>query len=121
MADEKNREIPEDRLQDLLEYCRVEEPTAEELRLIKKLYFAAVSYMAGAGVPVPSEDGERRAEYDLCVDYLVCNAHDVRVTTITGTIVAENPMFRHYLNQLKADAAIDRAANPQTSADLEVK
>ena len=39
--------------------------------------------------------------YDLCVNYMVANAWDQRDTTVVATVVAENPVFRRYLLQLK--------------------
>lgn len=69
--------------------------------VLEKLYLSAVGYMIDAGVREPVGDPLRKAKYDLCVDYIVLDAWDTRVTTITGTIVAENPAFRKLLNQLK--------------------
>ena len=60
-----------------------------------------MSYMEQAGVSEPEGETPRRAQYDLCVNYLVLDGYDRRDVTITGTIVSDNPMFRRMLNQLK--------------------
>lgn len=84
----------------LMAYCRID-ALEEGEELLQGLYEAAVSYMEQAGVSEPEEETPRRAQYDLCVNYLVLDGYDRRDVTITGTIVSENPMFRRMLNQLK--------------------
>ena len=93
--------LSEARRASLLAYCRIEEPTAEELLTLEGLYDAAVGYLEQAGVSEPEEGTPRRAQYDLCVNYIVLDAMDRRERTITGAIVAANPAFRHLINQLK--------------------
>lgn len=92
-----------ERQSQLLAYCKLTElaDDPEVQALIPALYDAAVGYMAGAGVTVSESDTTRAALYDLCVNALVLDGWERRETTITGTVVAENPMFRGYLNQLK--------------------
>ena len=85
----------------LLAYCPIEDPTQEELLTLEGLYDAAVGYLEQAGVAQPREGTPRRAQYDLCVNYLALDGYDRRDMTITGTIVNENPAFRRLLNQLK--------------------
>ena len=46
----------------LLAYCRIEEPTEEELLTLETLYEAAVGYLEGAGVSLPPEGTARRAQ-----------------------------------------------------------
>ena len=93
--------LSEERRKSLLAYCRIEEPTEEELLTLEGLYDAAVGYLEGAGVAEPQEGTARRAQYDLCVNYLVLDGYDRRDVTITGAIVADNPAFRRLINQLK--------------------
>ena len=93
--------LSEERRKSLLAYCRIEEPTEEELLTLEGLYDAAVGYLEGAGVAEPQAGTARRAQYDLCVNYLVLDGYDRRDVTITGTIVADNPAFRRLINQLK--------------------
>lgn len=93
--------LSEARRKGLLAYCRVEDPTEAELITLETAYESAVGYMTGAGVAEPGEGTPRRAQYDLCVNYMVLDAFDLRDETITGTIVNENPAFRRLLNQLK--------------------
>ena len=85
----------------LMAYCRIGALEEGEELLLQGLYEAAVSYMEQAGVSEPEGETPRRAQYDLCVNYLVLDGYDRRDVTITGTIVSANPMFRRMLNQLK--------------------
>ena len=82
-------------------YCRIDALEEGEDALLQGLYEAAVSYMEQAGVSEPEEGTARRAQYELCVNYLVLDGYDRRDVTITGTIVSENPAFRRMLTQLK--------------------
>lgn len=85
----------------LMAYCRIDSLEDGGELLLQGLYDAAVSYMEQAGISEPAEETPRRAQYDLCVNYLVLDGYDRREVTITGTIVSENPAFRRMLNQLK--------------------
>lgn len=87
----------------LLAYCKLTELADDpEVRaLIPVLYDAAVGYLANAGVSQPPLDTPRAAQYDLCVNRLVLDSWERREVTITGTIVADNPVFRRQINQLK--------------------
>ena len=93
--------IPEEYKAQVLAYCRIEDPTAEELLTLEGLYDAAVGYLAQAGVAQPEEGTPRRAQYDLAVNFMVLRDFDLRDATITGTIVADNPAFRRLITQLK--------------------
>lgn len=93
--------LTEERRKSLLAYCRIEEPTEEELLTLEGLYDAAVGYMEGAGIREPAAGTPRASQYNLCVNYLVLDGYDRRDVTITGTIVADNPAFRRLINQLK--------------------
>ncbi len=93
--------LPEERKASLLAYCRIDELTPEEETLLEALYDAAVGYMTQAGVREPEEYTPRRAQYDLCVNYLVLDSWDRRDMTFVGTASAENLGFRRRLNQLK--------------------
>ena len=85
----------------LMAYCRIDALEEGEEALLQGLYEAAVSYMEQAGISEPEQGTARRAQYDLCVNYLVLDGYDRRDVTITGTIVSENPAFRRMLTQLK--------------------
>ncbi|WP_040659743.1 head-tail connector protein [Oscillibacter ruminantium] len=93
-------ELTEARRKTLLAYCRIDEEDPD-VSLIPGWYAASVAYMAGAGVSIPQEGTDRRALYDLCINYMVLDKYERRNMTITGTIVAENPEFIHIKNQLK--------------------
>ena len=85
----------------LMAYCRIDALEEGEEALLQGLYEAAVSYMEQAGISEPEQGTARRAQYDLCVNYLVLDGYDRRDVTITGAIVSENPAFRRMLTQLK--------------------
>ena len=106
--------LTEERRARLLAYCRIEEPTDEELLTLEGLYDAAVGYMEGAGISPPASGTPRAAQYDLCVNYLVLDGYDRRDVTITGTIVADNPAFRRLINQLKLTEPV---SNSDTSEE----
>ena len=93
--------MTDERQAGLLAYCRIEEPTTEELLTLETLYDAAVGYMEGAGISQPAPGTPRAAQYDLAVNFMVLRDFDLRDATITGTIVADNPAFRRLLTQLK--------------------
>lgn len=93
--------LTKERQAGLLAYCRIEEPTEEELLTLETLYNAAVGYLEEAGVSLPPEGTPRRAQYDLCVNFMVLRDFDLRDATITGAIVADNPAFQRLITQLK--------------------
>lgn len=93
--------MTDERRASLLAYCRMDEPTSEELLTLETLYDAAVGYLEGAGISQPPEGTPRRAQYDLAVNFMVLRDFDLRDATITGTIVADNPAFRRLITQLK--------------------
>lgn len=94
-------ELTEERKAALLAYCRIDDMDAGEEAMLETLYAAAVAYMDQAGVSEPKDGTPRRSQYDLAVNYLVLNSYDQRDPIVTGTIVADNPVFRRILNQLK--------------------
>lgn len=93
--------LTEERKASLLAYCRIEEPTAEELLTLETLYDAAVGYLEGAGISLPPEGTPRRAQYDLVVNFMVLRDFDLRDATITGTVVTDNPAVQRIITQLK--------------------
>ena len=92
--------LTEERWAGLLAYCRMEEPTEEELLTLETLYDAAVGYLEGAGVTMPQEGTPRRAQYDLAVNFMVLRDFDLRDAEVTGN-VQDNPAFRRLITQLK--------------------
>ena len=92
--------LTKERQAGLLAYCRIEEPTEEELLTLETLYNAAVGYLEEAGVSLPPEGTPRRAQYDLCVNFMVLRDFDLRDAEVTGTI-QDNPAFRQLVTQLK--------------------
>lgn len=92
--------LTEKRKASLLAYCRIEEPTDEELLTLETLYHAAVGYLEHAGVLEPPDGTARRAQYDLCVNAMVLDAYDRRGAQTEGS-VGDNPMLRRMITQLK--------------------
>lgn len=91
--------LTEERRAGLLAYCRIEEPTSEELLTLETLYDAAVGYLEGAGISQPPAGTPRAAQYDMCVNYMVLDGFDQRESR-TAT-AGDNPAFRRMLTQLK--------------------
>ena len=92
--------LTKERQAGLLAYCRIEEPTEEELLTLETLYNAAVGYLERAGVAEPEAGTTRRAQYDLCVNFMVLRDFDLRDAEVSGTIT-DNPAFRRLITQLK--------------------
>lgn len=92
--------MTEERRAGLLAYCRMEEPTEEELLTLETLYDAAVGYLEGAGISPPAPGTSRAAQYDLAVNFMVLRDFDLRDAEVTGT-VQDNPAFRRLITQLK--------------------
>lgn len=82
-------------------FCRLDGLSGEEDELLYSLYDAAVGYMTQAGVREPPWDTPRRAQYDLCINYLVLDSWDRRDASFVGAASSENPAFRRLLNQMK--------------------
>ena len=95
--------LTDERKASLLAYCKLTElaDDPEVEALIPVLYDAAVGYMTNAGVSLPEEGAFRRAQYDLCVNYLVLDAWERREASVVATIISPNPAFRGLVNQLK--------------------
>ena len=102
-------ELTDARKAELLAYCRIDAVETGEAALIQTLYDSALGYMDQAGVSEPAAGTPRRAQYDLCVNYLGLDAYDRRDMTITGTTVAENPAFRRIMNQLKLSEPVSES------------
>lgn len=96
-------ELTEERWATLLAYCRVtgEELEAGEVALMEECFWAAVGYMTGAGISYPAGDRPRQAQYNMVVNALVLDAWDKRDATLMATVVAENPVLRRTMTQLK--------------------
>ena len=90
-----------DRQAAILSYCRIDDPTPEDLALLENFYADAVSYMDGAGVAEPDAGSGRLAQYNTCVNALVLDAWDNRGVQTGDKAFADNPAFRRRLNQLK--------------------
>lgn len=84
----------------LMAYCRIDSLEEGDELLLQGLYDAAVSYLEQAGISEPAEGTLRRAQYDLCVNYLVLDSYDRRGAQTEGSI-SDNPVFLRMLTQLK--------------------
>ncbi len=85
----------------LMAYCRIDELTAEEERLLEAMYDAAIAYLQQSGVAEPNAGTKRAAQFDQCVNALVLDAWDHRGSQSSDRTFVENPAFRQRLNQLK--------------------
>lgn len=92
--------LSKERLPGLLAYCRIDDPSEEDLEVLEGLCDAAMAYLAQAGVAEPEEGSPRRAQYDLAVNFMVLRDYDLREAQVSGT-VADNPAFRRLITQLK--------------------
>lgn len=111
--------LSEARRSSLLAYCKLSELAGdpEVSVLIDTLYEAAVGYMTAAGVSEPSADTPRRAQYDLCINYLVLDGYNVRIMEYSGSQPVENPAFRRVLNQLKLTEGIVSNSDTDTGEE----
>lgn len=78
--------LTEERKAALLAYCRIEEPTDEELITLETLYHAAVGYLEHAGVLEPP-DGTAGGPSMTCVSTSWC----------CGTLICGTPRSRELL------------------------
>ena len=67
-----------DRQASILSYCRIDDPTPEDLSLLEGFHADAVSYMEGAGVTEPEAGSARLPQYNTCILALVLDAWDSR-------------------------------------------
>lgn len=99
--------LTDERRASLLAYCKLTEfgDDPEVMALLEIFFQAAVSYMTQAGVSPPPDGTPRRAQYDLCVNYMTLDMWDRRDVSIVSTMVMDNPVFRRMINQLKLTEA----------------
>ena len=90
-----------ERQAEILGYCRIDDPTPEDLSLLEALYMDAVSQMSHAGVTEPVPGSARLAQYNVCVSALVLDAWDNRGIQTGDKALTDNPAFRRRINQLK--------------------
>ena len=90
-----------DRQASILSYCRIDDPTPEDLTLLEGFHADAVSYMEGAGVAEPEAGSARLPQYNTCILAMVLDAWENRGTQTADKAFADNPAFRRRLNQLK--------------------
>ena len=63
-----------DRQASILSYCRIDDPTPEDLSLLEGFHADAVSYMRSAGVAEPEAGSARLPQYNTCILALVLDA-----------------------------------------------
>lgn len=90
-----------DRQASILSYCRIDDPTPEDLALLEGFHADAVSYMRNAGVAEPEAGSARLPQYNTCILAMVLDAWENRGTQTADKAFADNPAFRRRLNQLK--------------------
>lgn len=99
--------LTDERRAELAAYCRMDELSPDDELLLTQAYLSAEAYMDAAGVSEPA-DSERKAAYDLCVNYLVADAMDRRSRDVSGNFT-ENRSFRLLLNQLKQSEPVPKS------------
>ena len=90
-----------DRQASILSYCRIDDPTLEDLSLLEVFHAAAVSYLLDAGVAEPKAGSARLPNYNICILAMVLDAWENRGTKTADKVFADNPAFRRRINQLK--------------------
>ena len=85
----------------ILSYCRIDDPTPEDLTLLEGFFADAVSYMCDAGVAEPEAGSARLPQYNTCILALVLDAWDNRGIQTGDKALTDNPAFRRRMNQLK--------------------
>lgn len=90
-----------DRQASILSYCRIDDPTPEDLSLLEGFHAAAVSYLLDAGVAEPKAGSARLPNYNICILAMVLDAWENRGTQTSDKVFADNPAFRRRINQLK--------------------
>lgn len=80
-------------------YLRVEDD--EEDPVVSGCVLAAREYMAQAGIALPEPGNPRRTLYDLVCYAITLSTYDQREPVMVGAAVAENPVLRRMLIQLK--------------------
>lgn len=90
-----------DRQASILSYCRIDDPTPEDLALLEGFHADAVSYMLDAGVAEPKAGSARLPKYNTCILAMVLDAWENRGTQTADKVFADNPAFRRRINQLK--------------------
>lgn len=80
-------------------YMRID--TDDEDGVVTTCVLAAQAYLEGAGVPKPDADHPKRSIYDIVCHALALSVYDGRDPVIKGAVVADNPVLRQMLTQLK--------------------
>ena len=90
-----------DRQASILSYCRIDDPSPEDLALLEGFHADAISYMLDAGVAEPKVGSARLPKYNTCILAMVLDAWENRGTQTADKAFADNPAFRRRINQLK--------------------
>ena len=67
-----------DRQASILSYCRIDDPSPEDLALLESFHAAAVSYLLDAGVAEPKAGSARLPNYNICILAMVLDAWENR-------------------------------------------
>ncbi len=110
--------LPEERKAGLLGYCRIDELTPGEEDLLDALYDAAAGYMTQAGVREPEAGTPRRAQYDLCVNYLVLDSWDRRDVSCVGGRFGGEPRLPAAAEPDEADGTAGTALHLPMAAEV---
>ena len=101
--------LTDERRLELQVYCKIDDPTDDDKRLLDMYYSAATGYI---GISTPTPGTERAAQYDLIVNALVLDMWEHRNMT-EPYAYPENITMRRILNQLKLTEGL--VSNSDTS------
>lgn len=91
----------------LMAYCKLDDLSDADAKLLARFYAGAVEQLAKAGVSQPAEGTGRAAQYDGLVDAIVLDNWDNRGTQ-TEITMPENRAFRLSLNQMKQTEPVSK-------------
>lgn len=94
--------IPEERLQLVMSYCKVDNPDDEkEISDLHNSYDSAVAYLSVGGVSEPNKADKRHALWIDVVLALTLDDFDHRGSQLCTEQLTDNKVFRRKLNLLK--------------------
>lgn len=93
--------IPGDRLDQVLAYCAIASPDANDRLILDDAWDAAAAYLAGAGITEPPENDPRQPLWFNIMKALTLDNYDQRGAQFEQGKLADNPAFRRQLTQLK--------------------
>ena len=109
--------VSDNKIAELARYCRIDgDLSADDKQDLSDFYDDAIGYLAGAGIPMPTEGVDSwAASYMRCVKMMVLDAWDRRRCLVDSASVKENPAFRQRINQMKMICLVPNSGTRQES------